>query len=227
VQYRDAVSEARRLVKRSEEDQWRLAELTWEQVSQGGHSMQSWADDIEVSKAHAGFLSKVWEKYGVYPVDDRPPFRDAYAEAKGMPVDAAERRQMEADRNVANRSVAERARMAAELLEDEDVAEEVEGMQLGRRGPIGEPLPEPTDFGRRVANKMAHKLETDLATGALRSAAGSLAEAILCKEKFGVDHPDQEREALDAIERYLAAYKAGDHVSDNDRDWLTSIGVEL
>jgi hypothetical protein len=132
-----------------------------------------------------------------------------------------------AQENIRNLSTPEKARLAAELLEDEDVAEEVEEMQLSRRGPIGEPLPEPKTVGRRVGNTMAREMETDLATGALRSAAGALAEAILCKEEFGVKYPDQEREALDAIDRYLAAYKGGGHVSDDDRSWLESIGVDL
>jgi len=32
MSYQEAVTEARMLIRRSEADQWRLAQLTWEQV---------------------------------------------------------------------------------------------------------------------------------------------------------------------------------------------------
>jgi len=57
--YADAVTEARTLVKRSEADQWRLAELTWEQVTTGGTRRQ-WSKDIGTSERWAGVLYRAW-----------------------------------------------------------------------------------------------------------------------------------------------------------------------
>jgi len=227
MQYQDAVAEARRLVKRSEEDQWRLAELTWEQVKEAGKSQRQWAEDVGVSAAHVNYLAGIWETYRVHQVNDRPAFRDAYAEVKGLPVDAAERRQMEADRNVANRSVAERARMAAELLEDEEVAEEVEEMQLSRRGPIGEPLPDPEEAGRKVANNMARAMDTDLASSALRSASGFIAEAILCREEYGIRNQVEFDSELERHKGLVGRLEHGDGLTQADREWAEANGVSL
>jgi len=121
----------------------------------------------------------------------------------------------------------EKAKLAAELLEDDDVAEQVEQHQIAKRGPTFGPLPEPAEAGRRAGDNMARQLGTDLATGALRSAAGSVAEAILCKEQFGIRNPAEYAEALARLRHLVAAIEADDKVSDDDRSWLASIGVDL
>src|SRR6266487_2245779 len=59
--YEKAVAEARRLVKRSEEDQWRLAELTWEQV-EGGKSRAQWARDVGVGRTSVMRWYKIWAR---------------------------------------------------------------------------------------------------------------------------------------------------------------------
>lgn len=226
MRYRDAVAEAKRLVRRSEEDQWRLAELTWEQVNEGGHSMQSWADDIKVSKAHAVFLTKVWEAYSGYPVTDRPKFADAYAEAKGMPVERQERREAEAMSNIRKASPAVKARLASELLEDDEVAEEVEELRIAKRGP-SEPLPEPEVSGRNVGNRMARAMDTDLATAALRAAISSVAEAILTKEEFGIKHQAEYDAELERLNAMVSRLVHGDTFTDADRAAFAEMGVEL
>jgi len=75
MQYQEAVQEARQLVKRSEDDQYRLAELTWEQV-EGGIAKKQWARDIGRSPKYVRVLYKVWAEYG--GGDTRPPFSEAY-----------------------------------------------------------------------------------------------------------------------------------------------------
>jgi hypothetical protein len=168
MNYREAVFEARSLVKRSEEDQWRLAQLTWEQVKEAGKSQRQWAEDIDVSEGHARFMVKVWATYGAYPVRTRPPFRDAYAEAKGLPVDAADRRQMEADRNVANRTVEDKAKLAVELLEDEEVATEV----ARRRRPVI------SEADRKAADASTHQRLQPIRQGFSRIDLGLAVEAL-------------------------------------------------
>lgn len=79
--YQAAVSEGCTLVRRTEDDQWRLAELSW-QVVDGGRSRRRWAADIGVSHVHVGRLVTVWEWYGGNPVTGRPAFAEAYHHAR-------------------------------------------------------------------------------------------------------------------------------------------------
>lgn len=78
--YQAAVSEARTLVKRSEEDQWRLAELTWEQCRDGKMSRAAWAQDVGVDPSYAARLYNLWERWGMCTGSMRPPFPEAYRE---------------------------------------------------------------------------------------------------------------------------------------------------
>lgn len=222
--YRRLEDNATRAEAQADGWRWDQCREAFEAIESGEYNQTSFGKAVGKSRTEIARQVNVWKVHaGVHP---RPTYTEAYAAVQDRPT-GPERTSQMAQENIRNLSTPEKARLAAELLEDEDVAEEVEEMQLSRRGPIGEPLPEPKTVGRRVGNTMAREMETDLATGALRSAAGALAEAILCKEEFGVKYPDQEREALDAIDRYLAAYKGGGHVSDDDRSWLESIGVDL
>jgi len=227
--YRRLDDNAARAEAQADHDRWEQCRVAHEAVESGEYSRLTFGKAVNKSDREIGRQIKMWLDFGdrtPAPDGDRPTYTEAYAAVQGRPTGAERTEQMTRE-GINRMSVAERARLVAEQLEDEEVAEEVEEMQLSRRGPIGEPLPEPETVGRRGGNKMAREMKTDLATGALRNAAGSLAEAILCKEEFGIEHPDQEAEALSRIERYLAAYKGGGHVSDDDRSWLESIGVEL
>jgi hypothetical protein len=73
------------------EDQWRLAELTFEQVKVNGKTQSQWAKDVGVTQPYASYLVKIGARYN--GVIDRPTFANAYAEAQGMPVDRVERRE--------------------------------------------------------------------------------------------------------------------------------------
>jgi hypothetical protein len=123
VNYRKAVSEGRALVKRSEADQWRLAELTSE-VLAAGRTTREWAADIGCSAQHASMLNRVWLVNQVYRESDRPTFANAYAEAKGMPVDRSERREREAISNIRKATPERRAQIISELVEEEPEAED-------------------------------------------------------------------------------------------------------
>lgn len=78
-QYQASVAEARMLVKRSEADQWRLAQLTWE-VVEGGMSRKQWAHAIGVDPSYAGRLYQMWEAQEGVDAVNRPLFSDAYRE---------------------------------------------------------------------------------------------------------------------------------------------------
>lgn len=60
--YQSMVAEARRLSARSEEAQWRLAEITHEALA-SGTSAQQWATDIGLSVGRVSNYLKVWDRY--------------------------------------------------------------------------------------------------------------------------------------------------------------------
>lgn len=158
----------------------------------------------------------------------------------------------------------ERAKLAAELLEDDEVEvapaviarqasrpdvaraiarndearEAVEDQGIEVRAMRRPELP--TDIATPEARResaerfrqdagRAFGHETDEATNYLNGAANDLGHAIFAKEHWGIRFPEAEAEALEKIDRYLAAYRAGttNKLSDDDRGWLEAIGVEL
>lgn len=105
--YEAAVAEARILVKRSEADQWRLAELTWEQI-EAGKSRREWARDIDIHNSHATRLYLVWQKYGAAGRDTRPSYTDAYSEfASSVPREERGARQALADPEAVRQAIIE------------------------------------------------------------------------------------------------------------------------
>jgi preprotein translocase subunit SecD len=125
MEYQAAVAEARTLVKRSEEDQWRLAQLTWEQVESGATYAQ-WARDIEVDREHVARMHRLWSKWGA--TRSRPRYADAYTEARsgtaGAPT-TADQRQQEAVTAVRSMPPERKAEVVREALAEPEVAEQV------------------------------------------------------------------------------------------------------
>lgn len=128
MRYEDAVAEGRRLVKRSEADQWRLAELTWEQV-EAGKSMRQWARDIGVSYSHVNALYHVWDKLiNDHLGDQRPTFADVYNIVRGRAAQVEEHGSQyaaEARAAVRNMPPEKKAQVARELLAEPEVADKL------------------------------------------------------------------------------------------------------
>lgn len=72
---------------------------------------------------------------------------------------------------------------------------------------------------------MSQRLGVDPSTASVRQAAGIIAEAVFEREHYGVTDEDAQRDAIERVERALAAFKAGT-ISDTEREWLESIGVQ-
>ncbi len=81
MDYRRAVAEARQLIKRSEADQWRLAELT-AQVLDGGTSVSKWAADLGVGHDHVRTLQRLWARYAVRRGERSRSFGEFYVMAR-------------------------------------------------------------------------------------------------------------------------------------------------
>jgi hypothetical protein len=122
MQYQEAVQEARRLVKRSEDDQWRLAQLTYEQVETGITRVQ-WAQDIGVSSRSVTSYYRIWERFGSTTGSDRPRFTDAWVEERDPQRAEAAAQGMsrygtDIERGVRNLPPERKAEVARELLQD-------------------------------------------------------------------------------------------------------------
>jgi hypothetical protein len=119
MEYQAAVAEARQLVKRSEQDQWRLAELTWEQVD-AGRSIGQWATDIGVSRRTVSGWRAIWTRWGMQPLHSRPPWSEAYQQVNpsGATPDSV-------DRAVRNMPPEQKAEVVREALAEPEVAERV------------------------------------------------------------------------------------------------------
>jgi hypothetical protein len=90
-QYQADVAEARGLVKRSEADQWRLAELTYKNSAPfglgGKRNFAQWGRDIGVDDSYAARLYQMWktarqtqDRDDVQTPPELPRFADAYKE---------------------------------------------------------------------------------------------------------------------------------------------------
>jgi hypothetical protein len=126
--YNEAVAEARQLIKRSEEDQWRLAELTWQTV-EGGVSKSQWARDIGTGRIHVLALYRVWARWGERARTPDLTFTDVYAMAREQTDDPQEARQSADERRalsaVRKATPDRKAEFARELLSQPEVAERV------------------------------------------------------------------------------------------------------
>lgn len=109
------VKEYQRLDKQVEGDQWRLARLASEAVSEGAHTQASFAKAVGKSQVTISRQCRIWTHY--YASDIRPPFADAWAWSVGTTAAA------ESDRKqISNaRSVLRDPDLARELLADPKV----------------------------------------------------------------------------------------------------------
>jgi hypothetical protein len=119
MKYSEAVTRGRMLVKRTESDQWELAQLTYERV-EAGSSRREWARDIGIDRTHADALYKVWAEVGIgAAAATRPSFSEAYNGARWSRTEPER-----AKAAVTKLPPAERAELVREMLEDQEVADE-------------------------------------------------------------------------------------------------------
>jgi hypothetical protein len=122
MNYNKAVTEGRKLLKRSEADSWRLAELTFEVVN-GGKSRRQWAKDLGVHNTLVNRWYLVWDRWGADRGLHQPRFADAYSTvALGSDelVTTADRGRLGRERQLP-RDPEDRAEMARKLLADPEV----------------------------------------------------------------------------------------------------------
>jgi hypothetical protein len=221
VKYTDAVSEARQLVKRSEADQWRLAELTWEQV-ESGRTIKDWAADIGVSKRTASAWKAVWTRWRMQELHVRPAWAEAYEQvnptgAKPESVDRAIRNMPPEKKAAVVREALADPEITRQIMSDPDTRATVQRADRERveerfeRGRI-----EPSDTSDRLA-AMGADLEwltaLDRAASALAEAQTLMARApkAAAQRMAGVKTLDQINERVRVLAEVLG--------SDVDAEW--------
>jgi hypothetical protein len=181
MQYKEAVAEARQLVKRSEDDQWRLAELTWEQVERGKTRTQ-WAQDIGISDHWAGTLYRVWEAWSASASERRPPFSEAWRAFQNPERGGHSAGSREATKNTLRSWPPEqKAEVVREALDDQDVAVRVLRDPHTRRNV--------TDAREQVANEIEtaarDRTDADPQSRAIREASLTInIESNISKARF-------------------------------------------
>lgn len=230
MSYRNDVSEAKRLNKRSEADQWRLAELTWQNVRpQGTASTRQWGRDTGLSHQHVNRLARTWGRWGTSAT--RPSFSDAYATMRsGAAREHGGGRLHDTSPATIAKAVAERPDFQRAIARNRDALTGVEdeGIQVRANQPMPRAEQEARTRGQRAASsEFGRRLGVDQVVQYLRGAARDLANAIMAAEEFGVSDDEGEREALRRIRRLLAAYEERGALNDGDYDWLASIGVTM
>jgi hypothetical protein len=219
--YRSAVREAKSLLRRTEEDQWRLAELSWEQVTQRGYSAVSWGRDIGISSQHGGRLVRLWALHRDAP--QRPSYTEAYAALNSQPINSITRL----------REAPQEKR--AEVVHDLFAADP--GLERAVRALDPPPFRSYrgtglTDDAENAAALNRRTLsDTDEAVDYLRGAARELAHAFAARDREGVQDEQAEKQAIEEVTRalsmYVAAVNGTTTVTDADRFWLEQVGVTL
>lgn len=79
----------------SDECRWRAAELIAAELATGKTQRQL-AEEIGKTHQHAGYMNRVWTRFGNLGCQDRPPFNEAYRQAKLAEADADQERRRSA-----------------------------------------------------------------------------------------------------------------------------------
>jgi hypothetical protein len=133
MQYQEAVTEFHRLDNEIESDQWRQAQLTWENSAPDGtrdgrQSLSSWARDVGKDRSWIGRLWRMWSDHGDRSPQDLPPFAETYRLYSTGFDDPEEALRYNQERrtlaDVRNLQPERKAQVARELLADPDVARE-------------------------------------------------------------------------------------------------------
>lgn len=226
MSYRSDVAKARRLIKRSEADQWEIAELTYVNV-EAGTSRTAWARDVGISREHAGYLYRIFAEYG----DRRPAvsFADAYAKVR-TGDDAATGTSRRVDNALKDATPAQIAKAVAErhdvqraVARNDAAREGVEEEAIAHRARYRDETP--TGTAKQVGRNVGRALGLDEVVDHLRTAAREIGKATAASEEIEYDEADAA-EAVEQIKRALRVWaRTGDALSDTDRAFLAEIGV--
>lgn len=224
IAYRHLEDDASRAETQADAWRWEQCREAFEAIASGTWKYRSFARAVGKSDTHIHRQCQAWAIHGATTSLRRPSYTEAMAEVGGWATGPEKTRDI-AEKGFRNLPTSAKARVIAEALEDEDVAEEVEEMQVSRRG-----VTPPVDWEkapRQMADNMARQLKTDLATGALRAASASIAEAILCREEYGIRNQVEFDSELERHKGLVGRLEHGGSLTDADRAWAESLGVSL
>lgn len=246
MNYRQAVAEGKRLLKRSEEDQWALAKLTVE-VLADGVTQQRWSEDLGVSSSHVRILRIVGERYGDHDRKVRGrvrSFAEFYAMAKEPDEEVAETILAQAD--VVGKSVAtlqrhlgygDKVAAARSLLSDPQIAKDVLQDQRTRTtvarasmDVAAEQVHEQREAQARRAPELSQRSSVYDILGRLTSARRQIVTTL--DQLRDVELDDEDREGLlevaeqveTAVEWLMSYIRSGERSFDKALDRLLQEG---
>jgi hypothetical protein len=220
--YDQAVARGRFLVKRSEADQWELAELTHDRTTgEDAVQLKVWAAAIGISQPHASRLRAVWEQFG--EIVGRQSFSDCYTRVKVRDrTGELERRARRNGRTLSSEERASRARdrrdAALEALRDRTQRREILADATIRRvlqrelnGEKPRPgsrrlddVAEVAEIRDRLYELLGGMLDRKLSAGERRTVAGSADGIRVVAEWIGSYARTGDRSFEDALEALLA-----------------------
>jgi hypothetical protein len=243
----DGEAKLETLVTSVEHDKWEQCRIVHEAVTSGKYNRVSFAAEVGVSKSTVSYQFKLWETHGSTR-EERLSYADAYSKVRGTNQGGLRTREIYAQgqrnatpeeiiENVSPAVLAEavakspdharavgRNTEAREQVEEEGIyvrAEAVEERKAQGKAAV--------DRVEKASDHLGKRLGLDTSTQSLRSAGSFIYGAILEAEKFGVDFPEAEEEALlrieDALVRFRESRGHDRKVTDADRDFLASIGI--
>lgn len=155
--YAKAVAEGRRLLRRTEEDCWRFAELSASVVGTGV-SQRRWGADVGVTQAYVSLLVRTWARFSELPTSERPRWPDALEtvrERSETVVSASEERDRRYKRQILKRPLEERVSLTRELLGDREVAREIGPKESQAHETAPRAKPPPADPFEIAAEKLS------------------------------------------------------------------------
>jgi hypothetical protein len=106
--------------QRADADRWEQCRIAHEALDSGEYTRTSFGKAVGKHQTTISRQAAIWERWGHAHAHDRPSYSDAWAEVTGDPVEARTARS--AATHIRRMPATDKAKLAAELLEDEEVA---------------------------------------------------------------------------------------------------------
>jgi len=196
-------SQAEQYRKRADENRWEQCRIAYEATTEGGYSFKAFAEAVGVVGTTVSRQARMWaENAEAAGAHDRPSYAEAWRDVTGDQRTTAD----DTRGRARNLPATERAKLAAELLADKDVAEQVVTDKQARHNIT------------RAADQHYQRQATERTERTERKAAGDptdqRVDALLQVNRLGEACERFSRDGNDAL-RHVGP------LPDSERYWLT------
>ena len=120
-----AETQAEQYRQRADHDRWEQCRVAYEATNDGGYSHRGFAAEVGKSSSYIGDQARMWREFADQRAGQNPlSYTEAYNRLTGRPS-GAESTAHRGRQIVRNLPAPERAKLAADLLDDPDVADEL------------------------------------------------------------------------------------------------------